>query len=192
MRNKNYEKETSEKGKTIGETSNPLTIEKPAKIMHKIPKGVFKKTLHNPNARAAANYSVVEDLSQTLCTMLALEVLQRCLSQWDALLEALGSMDSSSLMAKFHLSDVKIHLPYHVALSIDVIHGGKTIGRAAVDEGASTCVMSLSCWKAIESPELVLSTPSLLLLTEGHFVHMVSYWLLKLSWKGKRCLLRWR
>ena len=59
---KNYEKETSEKGKSIGETSNPLTIkkhpltiEKPAEIMPKIPKGVFKKTLHNTNARAAAN-----------------------------------------------------------------------------------------------------------------------------------------
>ena len=53
--NKNYEKETSEKGKAVGETSNPLTIEKPAKTMPKIPKGVFKKTLHNPNARAASN-----------------------------------------------------------------------------------------------------------------------------------------
>ena len=65
IRNKNYEKETPEKGKAVGETSNPLTIEKPAEIMPKIPKGVFKKTLHNPNARAASNYSVVEDLAQT-------------------------------------------------------------------------------------------------------------------------------
>ena len=32
-RNKNYEKETLEKGKAVGETSNPLTIEKPAEIM---------------------------------------------------------------------------------------------------------------------------------------------------------------
>ena len=71
-KNKNYEKDTSEKGKTIGETYNPLTIKKPAKIMPKIPKGVFKKTLHNPNAMDAANYSVVEDLAQTPCAMLAL------------------------------------------------------------------------------------------------------------------------
>ena len=55
--------------------------------------------------------------------MSALEVLQICPAQRDALLAALGNMDSSSLMAKFNLSDVKIHLPYHVALSIDVIHG---------------------------------------------------------------------
>ena len=73
-RNKNYEKEASEKGNSIGETSNPLTIEKPAKPMPKIPKGVFKKTLHNPNARAAANYSIVEDLSQTPFVMSFLEV----------------------------------------------------------------------------------------------------------------------
>ena len=64
-------------------------------------------------------------------------------------------MDSSSLMEKFNLSDVKIRLPYHVTLSIDVIHGGKTIGRSVVDEGSSTCVMSLSCWKDLGSPELV-------------------------------------
>ena len=60
-------------------------------------------------------------------------------------------MDTSSLMAKFNLSDIKMHLPYHLALSVDVIHGGKTIGCTVVDEGASTCVMSLSCWKALGS-----------------------------------------
>ena len=57
------------------ETSNPLTIEKPAEIMPKIPKGVFKNTLQNPNARAAPKYSIVEDLAQTPCEMSALEVL---------------------------------------------------------------------------------------------------------------------
>ena len=71
-------------------------------------------------------------------------------------------MDSSSLMAKFNLFDVKILLPYHVSLSIDLILGGKTIEREVVDEGASTCVMFLSCWKALGSPERV---PSNTLLT---------------------------
>ena len=61
--------------------------------MPKIPKGVFKKTLHNPNSRAAVNYSVVEDLSQTPSAMSALEVLQSSPTQRDALLAALGSMD---------------------------------------------------------------------------------------------------
>ena len=58
----------------MGETSNPLMIPK-------IPKGVFKNTLHNPNARAAANYSIVEYLSQAPYAMSALEVLQSCPSQ---------------------------------------------------------------------------------------------------------------
>ena len=93
--------------------------------MPKIPKGVFKKALHNPNARATPNYYVVEDLSQIPCVMSSLEVLQSYPAQRDALLASLGIMDSSSLMAKFNLSDVKICLPYHVALSIDVIHGEK-------------------------------------------------------------------
>ena len=53
-------------------------------------------------------------------------------------------MDLLSLMAKFNLSDVKIRLPYHVALSIDVIHGRKSIGMEVVNERTSTCVMLLS------------------------------------------------
>ena len=75
-------------------------------------------------------------------------------------------MDSSSLMEKFNLSNVKIILPYHVALSINVIHGGKTIGREVVDEGASTCVMSLSSWKSLGSIELFPSN-TLLIAFDG-------------------------
>ena len=90
-------------------------------------------------------------------------------------------MDSSSLMVKFNLSDVKIRLPYHVALSIDVIHGGKTIGRAVVDEGASTCVMSLACWKALGSPELVPSNTLLTAFDGDPSILMVSCQILRLS-----------
>ena len=77
-RNNNYESEAPEKCKPIGEISNPLTIEKPADLMPKIPKGVFKKAFHNPNARDASNYSVVEYLTQTPCAMSKLEVLKSC------------------------------------------------------------------------------------------------------------------
>ena len=55
MRNKNYEVEASEKGKMTAETSNPLTIEKPTDRMPKIPKCVFKKSIHNPNSRVSYN-----------------------------------------------------------------------------------------------------------------------------------------
>ncbi|MCY6524812.1 hypothetical protein, partial [Actinobacillus pleuropneumoniae] len=40
------------------------------------PKGSAKRATINPNARAAQNYSIVEDLGQSPCAMSALEVLQ--------------------------------------------------------------------------------------------------------------------
>ena len=157
--------------------------------MPKISKGVFKKTLHNPNARDVEKYSVVEYISHTPSVMSALEVLQSCPAQRDALLVALGSMDSSSLMENFNFSDVKIFLLYHVALSIDVIHGGKTIGRAVANEGASTCVISLSCWKALGSLELVPSN-TLLTTFDGRSFRPHGILLLKLSWQRKHCLFK--
>ena len=77
--------------------------------------------------------------------MLTLEVLQIFPSQRDALLASIDSMESVSLMAKFNLSDVKPHFPYHVPISIYVVHGEKTIGKMVIDEGASTCLISISC-----------------------------------------------
>ena len=74
-KNNNYEIEAPEKGKSTGEISNPLSIEKHVDPMPKIPKGIFKKEFHNPNSRVAYNYSVVEYLAQTPCAMSRLEVL---------------------------------------------------------------------------------------------------------------------
>jgi hypothetical protein len=69
----------SEKGKEVEIPSLPLQIEKTlGETMTRIPKGAFKKASHNPNARAAQNYSVVEDLSQTPYALSTLEVLQSC------------------------------------------------------------------------------------------------------------------
>lgn len=57
----------------------PLVIEKPmVENMPHMLKGTYKRELHNPNARATPNYSIVDDLGQTPCAMLALEVLQSC------------------------------------------------------------------------------------------------------------------
>jgi hypothetical protein len=70
---------TAEKGKEVKNLYAPLQIEKMmGKTMTRIPKGAFKKASHNPYARVVQNYYVVEDLSQTPCTMSALEVLQSC------------------------------------------------------------------------------------------------------------------
>jgi hypothetical protein len=37
--------------------------------MTHIPKGLFKKDSHNPNASATQNYSVLEDPTQNPCAM---------------------------------------------------------------------------------------------------------------------------
>ena len=68
-------------GKEPDPPGTPLRIEKLAdkpEAAPRIPKGVLKHSGHNPNARAAHNYSVVEDLGHTPCAMSALEVLQSC------------------------------------------------------------------------------------------------------------------
>jgi hypothetical protein len=123
-----------------------------------ISKGVYKIALHNPNNRVAPNYSIVEDLSQTLCVMSSLEVLQSFPMQHVALLYVIREMDSSiHLTMNFDATDVKPNLPYHVSLPIDVVYTKNVIRRTIIDEGASTCVMSLSCWKAIDSLEIAPS-----------------------------------
>jgi hypothetical protein len=83
--------ETAEKGKEVVNPSVPLQIEKTmGETMTHILKGAFKKASHNPNVRATHNYSVVEDLSQTPCTMSSLEVLQSFPSQRKDLLSHFG------------------------------------------------------------------------------------------------------
>jgi hypothetical protein len=158
----------SEKGKEADLPSLPLQIERTlGETMTRIPKVAFKKSSHNPNARATQNYSMVEDLSQTPCGMSSLEVLQSCPAQRKALLTALGSTETcNSGTIMLDTTDLKPHLPYHVAFQIVVAHPTKTftwnIFHTVVDEGASTCIMSLACWKAIG--QLALS-PSHTLLT---------------------------
>jgi hypothetical protein len=161
-----------EKGKEAEIPSLPLQIEKTlGETMMCIPKGAFKRASHNPNARAAQNYSVVEDLSQTPCAMSTLEVLQSFPAQRKALLTALGSIETcNSGTIMLDTTDLKPRLPYHVTFQIVVAHPTKTftwnIFRTVVDEGASTCVMLLACWKAIGQPELSPS-PTLLTAFDG-------------------------
>jgi hypothetical protein len=163
----------SEKGKEAEIPYLPLQIEKTlGETMTHIPKGAFKKASHNPNARATQNYSMVEDLSQTPYAMSALEVLQSCPAQRKALLTALGSTKTCNLgTIMLDTIDLKPHLPYHVAFQIVVAHPMKfftrNIFRMVVDEGTSTCVMSLACWKAIG--KLALSpSPTLLTAFDDH------------------------
>lgn len=44
---------------------------------------------------------------------------------------------------------------------IQVVIRSKTIHQTIVDQGDSTCIMSLSCWKVISSPQLNKSPTTL-------------------------------
>jgi len=108
--------------------------------MPQIPKSVYRRALHNPNAIVAPNYSVVEDIAQTPCSMSTLEVLQNFPSQQNAFISALGYLDSSNAhIVKFDVFEVKARLLYHVDFQINVVHATKTIGRTVVREGELNC-----------------------------------------------------
>ena len=92
IRTKDYSSSQPSPSEEPDPPGSPLRIEKPTdkpEAAPCIPKGVLKRSRHNPNARAAQNHSVVEDLGHTPCAMPALEVLQSCPSQRKALLSAL-------------------------------------------------------------------------------------------------------
>jgi hypothetical protein len=87
------------------------------------------------------------------------------------LLVALGSAETCSLGTIMpDTTDLKPCPPYHVAFQIVVAYPMKNFTRnifhTVVDEGASTCVMSLACWKAIGQPVLSPS-PTLLTTFDG-------------------------
>jgi hypothetical protein len=112
----------------------------------------------NPHARATQNYSIVEDLAQTSSAMSALEVLKSCPIQRKALLKSIGGIDPTDRnLIIFDLEDHIPRLPPQLAFQIQVIVSDKNICRSVTDEGSSTCVMSITCWKAISSPPLTAS-----------------------------------
>jgi hypothetical protein len=104
----------------------------------------------------------VEDLAQAPSAMSVVEVLQSCPAQRRALLKAIGGIDpTDSNLIVFDLDEHVPRLPPQLAFQIQVIVADKNICRTIVDEGASTCVMSLTCWKAIGSPPLTESQNTL-------------------------------
>jgi hypothetical protein len=137
-------------------TNGPLHLERPSlDMVLRPPKGVVKKSSFNPHARAAQNYSIVEDLAQAPSAMSALEVLQSCPAQRRAMLKAIGGIDPTDTnLIVFNLDDHIPRLPPQVAFQIQVVVSDKSICQTVIDEGASMCVMSFSCWKAIGSPLL--------------------------------------
>jgi hypothetical protein len=140
--------------------NNPLHLEQLSldTVLSPPPKGVVQKSSFIPHARAAQNYSIVEDLVQTPFVMLALKVLQSCPTQRKVLLKAIGGIDPiDTNLIIFDLEDHIPRLPPQLTFQIQVVVENKNICRTTIDEGASTCVMSIICWKAIGSLSLTES-----------------------------------
>jgi hypothetical protein len=103
--------------------------------------------------------------------MLALEVLQTYPSQGNALLSVLGALDQCGYkVIKFDITDVKPRLHYHVAFQIHLGYSKYTIKHTVIDEGATTCMMSLVYWKSLSSSTLSQS-PTMLTAFDGHSFH---------------------
>jgi hypothetical protein len=138
---------------SVSPPSRPLHIEKPMfdSILHP-PKSTIHKPTFNPSSHATQNYNIVEDLAQAPCSMFALEVLQHCPSQCRILLVSIGDVDlESSNHIMFNLENYASRLSHQLAFPVDVVFHNQQIHRTILDEGASTCVMSLACWKGLKS-----------------------------------------
>ena len=87
--------------------------------------------------------------------MLDLKVLQICPTQWKVLLKSIGGIDpTDNNLIIFDLEDHIPMIPPQLEFQIQVVVDNNNIFRTIIDEGASTCIMSITCWKAIGSPAL--------------------------------------
>ena len=99
---------------------------------------------------------MVEDLAQAPCAMSTLEVLQSCPTQRKNLLTALGDVyPNNTNLIHFNVENYKPRLLHKLAFQIITKVVGKKVFRTVLDEGASTSVLSLTCWKDLGSPKLV-------------------------------------
>ena len=94
--------------------------------------------------------------------MSTLELLQSCPTQCKNVLTALGALDlDNSNLIHFNVENYKSRLPHKLAFQIITKVVGKKFFSVVLDEGASTSVLSLSYWKALDSPEFVTSPTTL-------------------------------
>jgi hypothetical protein len=113
----------------------------------RIPRIPLHKNFHNPQARAAHNYSLVDDLAQSPVSMSVLEVLQNFPTQWKSLLSALGEINPiDTRLITFDLDSGEPCLPTLIAFQIPVKIRNIIVHRCIIDEGASTCIMSKMVW----------------------------------------------
>lgn len=68
------------------------------------------------------------------------------------MLSAISGIDLvDSDLITFDLDSHIPRLPRQISFLIEVIINSKTIHGIVINEGASTCIMFLACWKAIDS-----------------------------------------
>ena len=78
------------------------------------------------------------------------------------MLTALGALDPDNTnLIHFNIENYKSRLPHKLVFYIIMKVVGKKVFRMVLDEGASTSVLFLSYWKALDSPELVTSPTTL-------------------------------
>jgi hypothetical protein len=110
-------------------------------------------------------------LAQAPCAMSALEVLHHYPSQRRILLATLGTIDpESSNQIMFNLDNYASRLSNQISFQVDVVVHNQQIHRNILDEGASTCVMSLALWKVLKSPTLN-KYPTMLHTFDGRGFH---------------------
>jgi hypothetical protein len=108
----------------------------------------------NSNARSTQNYNIVEDSVQAPCAMSTLQVIHNYPSQRRTLFSSIRATDPEEAnLIMFNMDYFKERLSHHLAFQIQILVGGKSIHRIDLDEGASTRVMSFSCWRALGSPK---------------------------------------
>jgi hypothetical protein len=144
-------------------TGPPLVIPHPnTKTPLRIPHIPLCRNVHNPQAREAHNYSLVDDLAQSPAAMSVLEVLQTCPTQRKSLLSTLGTVDPmDTQLITFDLDSGEPLLLALIAFQIPVKIQNITVHQCIIDEGASTCIMSKSVWQKLGSPELIPSAITL-------------------------------
>jgi hypothetical protein len=122
----------------------------------------LRRNVHNPQARAAHNYSLVDDLAQSPTAMSVLEVLQTCPTQQKSLLFSLGAIDpADTRIITFDLDSREPRLPALITFQIPVKKWNITVHWCIIEEGAFTCIMSKKVWKKLGSPELIPSAITL-------------------------------
>jgi len=103
--------------------------------------------------------------------MSALEVLQSCPAQRKLLLLAIGAVDiHDSNLIIFNLENSTPHLPDQMAFQILVLVKNRPCYSTVINEGASTCIMSIQCWRLLSSPTLNQS-PTILKGFDGRGFH---------------------